>query len=50
MRCYICDKEDDAISYDRRYQEYSPCGACQEVIYECLMGYDNDGDDDVENH
>lgn len=45
MRCYICDTEDDSITFDRETSSFSPCGVCQEVIFDCLVGYDEEESD-----
>lgn len=39
MKCYICDREDDLISFDRAYETFNPCHTCQEVIDDCIAGY-----------
>lgn len=41
MRCFICDREDDLISFDKVEGKFSPCGDCQRAIEECLDGYDH---------
>ena len=39
MRCYICNREDDVITYDKIHKEYGPCVVCQAAIEEVLMDY-----------
>lgn len=39
MKCYICNKEDDLINFNHRYEAYDPCHTCQEVIDDCIAGY-----------
>lgn len=41
MHCYICDREDDLISYHKVHKEYSPCLVCQAIIDDCIAGYDD---------
>lgn len=41
MRCAICDKDDDLITFDKVAGVFSPCGECQASIQECLDGYDH---------
>jgi hypothetical protein len=36
MHCYICDKQDDLIQFDKATQEYGPCSVCMAVIQDCL--------------
>jgi predicted PP-loop superfamily ATPase len=40
MRCYICNAEDETISYDHVDKRFSPCQKCQEVIYDTIISYD----------
>jgi len=35
-RCYICNREDDLITYDKARKEYGPCTVCQAIIQEAL--------------
>lgn len=39
MKCDICDREDDLISFNKREQRFSPCTTCQAVIQDCIDGY-----------
>lgn len=41
MRCVICDKDDDLITFDKVAGKFCPCGECQTAIEECLDGYDH---------
>jgi hypothetical protein len=41
VHCFICDKEDDKITFDIVHQEYTPCTVCQLAIQECLEDYDS---------
>lgn len=45
MHCYICDKQDDLIQFDKATQEFGPCSVCLAVIQDCL---DDFKDDEVE--
>jgi hypothetical protein len=40
MRCHICNKEDDLITFDKKTGEFSPCGECEAVIQDCIDGYE----------
>ena len=40
MRCYICDREDDLIVFDKGHQEFGPCTVCQAIIQETLEEFD----------
>jgi hypothetical protein len=44
MRCYICNREDDLITWDRRHQDFGPCMVCEAIIQETLeeFGYDTE--------
>lgn len=42
MKCYICDRDDDLISFDREHVEFSPCVVCQAAIAECLEEFENE--------
>lgn len=42
MRCYICDCEDDSISFDRQDGRFSPCKTCQAVVQDTIFSYDDD--------
>jgi hypothetical protein len=42
VRCYICDRDDDLITFDKITQSYSPCTVCQEVINECLETFEEE--------
>lgn len=44
MRCYICDRNDDLIHYDRVHQEYGPCTVCQAIIQETLEEFETEAD------
>lgn len=41
MRCVICDKSDDLITFDNKRGEFTPCGECQNAITDCLDGYNH---------
>lgn len=43
VRCQICDTDSDSVTLTE------PCGACQEVIYDCLKGYDVTPESDDED-
>ena len=45
MRCHICDKplSDKEIKFDKRHDEFNPCGVCLEAIAEV---YEDEPDDD----
>lgn len=45
MRCYICDAQDDNISYDHRDARFTPCYVCQKVIADVLSSK-SDAEDD----
>lgn len=36
MHCYICDKQDDLIQFDKVEQCYGPCSVCMAIIQDCL--------------
>jgi hypothetical protein len=40
MRCPICNTDSEAVTLT------DPCGECQEAIYECLQGYENQDEED----
>lgn len=40
MHCYICDKDDSLISFDKEHGEYSPCSTCQAIIEETLQEFE----------
>lgn len=40
MRCDICDKEDDLISFDKSTGKFCPCGTCQAVIDETIREFE----------
>lgn len=42
IRCYICDREDDLITYDKVRKEFVPCAVCQSIIEETIEEYDKD--------
>jgi hypothetical protein len=42
VRCYICDRDDDLITFDKTTQSYSPCTVCQEAINECLETFEEE--------
>lgn len=46
MRCYICNREDDLISFDHRDDKPGPCRVCLEVIYDTLDSFGNDTDNE----
>ena len=46
MKCFICDRSDDLITYDKVRQEYGPCTVCQAIIQETIEGY---GDPEFED-
>lgn len=39
MSCYICGMRMDDIKLDKNL-EIRPCGTCEQVIQECIDGYD----------
>jgi cytidine deaminase len=41
MKCFICDREDDLISYDKTYHEFTPCSVCQAIINETLEEWED---------
>lgn len=41
MRCYICNREDNKISWDSRHEDYGPCFTCQAVINEITYEQDD---------
>lgn len=45
MRCYICNREDDGITWDNRHKDFGPCFTCQAVINE--ITYDKKDDDEL---
>ncbi len=45
MRCPICDREDDTITFDKVTGKFGDCSVCQEAIDECLEEYDQDDDE-----
>jgi hypothetical protein len=45
MRCYICDKDDDLIYFDKVLGEYSPCTVCQAIIEETLEEFEEPYED-----
>lgn len=47
MRCYICDAQDDNISWDPRDKRFRPCFVCQGVITEALAERSEDKEDGV---
>jgi hypothetical protein len=49
MHCYICDKQDDGIQFDKVTQEYGPCLVCLAIIQDCLDDFKDDEkvDDEV---
>lgn len=40
MHCYICDREDGLITFDKDLGEYSPCTVCQAFIAEILEDFE----------
>jgi len=40
MHCYICDREDDLITYDKVRGEFGPCTTCQAIIEETLQEFE----------
>ena len=49
MHCYICDKQDDLIQYNKVQQEYGPCPVCMAIIQDCLDDFadpEEEADDD----
>lgn len=44
MHCFICDREDDLITFDKLTQSFSPCTDCQEAITECLEDFEEEDD------
>lgn len=48
MHCYICDREDDLITFDHDTAQYGPCTVCKEVITECLESFDEPLDEVID--
>lgn len=48
MHCYICDREDDLITFDKVQGKYSPCTVCQAIIEETLEEFEDNDDDEGE--
>lgn len=48
MRCAICNTEDDNIHYDPVTKTFTDCYVCKDVIYEALLDYDANEEDDDE--
>ncbi len=40
MRCYICDRDDDLINFDKVRGEFGPCTVCQAIIEQTLEEFD----------
>lgn len=40
MHCYICDREDDLITFNYDRGEYGPCTTCQTIIEETLAEFE----------
>lgn len=40
MHCYICDCEDDLISFDSTTQAFGPCGTCQAIIDDTVADFE----------
>ena len=40
MHCYICDREDDLISFNKKDKTFDPCNVCQAIIDDCIAGYE----------
>lgn len=40
IKCHICDKDDDLITYDKKRGEFTACGVCEAVIQECVDSYE----------
>lgn len=51
MRCHICNADTD-LAYNQKEGTFDPCGECQTIIYETLIGYDDveDDEDDMVLH
>lgn len=47
MRCYICDREDDLITYDEHYGCFNPCKQCEDVIADCLADFEEEPVGDI---
>lgn len=47
MRCYICDRNDTLIHYDRVRHEYGPCTVCQAIIQETLEEFEDLATEDI---
>lgn len=48
MRCYICDRIDDLISYEKLTHEYTPCVVCQAIIQQTIEEYDTEDQFEVD--
>lgn len=46
MKCYICDREDQGISWNSLHKDFNPCFTCQAVIND--INYRDMGDESVE--
>lgn len=46
MRCYICDRNDGLITFDKVEQAYGPCTVCQAAIDECLEQFEDVEEDE----
>jgi hypothetical protein len=44
MRCYICDSQDDNISWDPKDGRYRSCFVCQGIITDCVATEPDDED------
>lgn len=42
MRCAICDSDDDTVTHVN-----TDCRTCQAVIYDTILSYDNEHEDDL---
>lgn len=45
IRCYICDAQDDNISWDPLDGRFRPCFTCQGIITEAVTSVSEDEED-----
>lgn len=48
MHCYICDREDDGISWNSLHKDFNPCFTCQAVINSITFKDKPKKDDELE--
>jgi hypothetical protein len=49
MHCYICDKQDDQIQFDRATQSFGPCPVCLAIIAECVADFEEPEDKEFDD-